>query len=91
MTAFLRHEKGILQELLFETASDEVGSSHNDKDIDTDMNNDTGKGHDKDSAVASGSQVHTWSRTQDTRNSSGVNPFTGSIQWIKDTGCASYE
>jgi hypothetical protein len=35
----------------------------------------TDRGHDEDSAVASGSQVHIWSSLRDTMNPGGVHPF----------------
>jgi len=38
---------------------------------------DTNREQDKDSAAASGSQVHILSRPQDTWNSGGAHPFTG--------------
>jgi hypothetical protein len=43
---------------LNKTYSDEIGSSDSDKDNDTDRRHD-------DTAAASGSQVHVWSRLQD--------------------------
>jgi hypothetical protein len=50
-------------------------SSDSDKGNDTDRDSD--RGHDKHSAAASGTQVHIWSRPQDTHNSGGVHPLTG--------------
>jgi len=37
----------------------------------------TDRGHDRDTATASGSQFRKWSRPQDTRNSGGTHPSTG--------------
>jgi hypothetical protein len=54
------------QELLLETNSDEVGPYDSHKDINIVTDTDTNKGHDEDSADANESQVHTWSRSQDT-------------------------
>jgi hypothetical protein len=65
MSAFLRHEKDVLQELLLEFDCGGAGSTASDKNIDTD------RGHDEDFAAASGSKVCIWSRPQDTWNSGG--------------------
>jgi hypothetical protein len=64
MSAFLRDEKDIVWELFLETDSDKAGSCDSDKNI-------------EDFAATSETQVHTWSRPQDTWNSDGVQSFTG--------------
>jgi hypothetical protein len=72
----LSQEKDTEQELLLETDYDKVISSYSNKDID--MNTNTDRGHDKDSAATSGSQLHIWSRPQNNPwNSSSVHPYTG--------------
>jgi len=59
-------EKGTERKLLLETDSD--------KDINTNMDTMTNRRH--DFAAASGTQIHIWSRPQDTWNSDSVHPFT---------------
>jgi len=62
-----------------EADSDEAGSSLSDKDI----NSVTDRGHDKDSAAGSGSQVQIMSKPQDTWNSHGVHSFTGGASGLR--------
>jgi hypothetical protein len=47
------------------------------------MVSDTTRGHDEDSAIASVSQVHIWSRPQNTWNFGHVHPFTGGPSGVR--------